>query len=189
MIPYMTLHGSIRLVMKNGQPDRRSVWTAKELETSLSRGLLFKQTTSTETRIKDPNVKGRNITLRALNGSVGTDNGEIVIDGSNPDELKDQQKRIALAAAEADDVAVDSDNKTITVLLRKPVNIAASGSIDVELRTMSMGSGAYLCQDNSDWRIHPHQRCREFILSPHRGQLLSRWSDHPRRAVDGGLGG
>ncbi|NMB12079.1 MAG: hypothetical protein GX977_07315, partial [Firmicutes bacterium] len=111
-----------------------SVWTTKELETSLSRGLLFKQTTSTETRIKDPNVKGRNITLRALNGSVGTDNGEIVIDGSNPDELKDEQKRIALAAAEADDVAVDNDIQTIRVLLRKSVNVAASGNIDVEAK-------------------------------------------------------
>ncbi len=76
-----------------------AVWTRKELETSISKGILFKQTTSTETRIKEPNVVGRNITLRALNGSVGTDEGEMVIDGSNPDELKDETKRLALAAA------------------------------------------------------------------------------------------
>jgi filamentous hemagglutinin family protein len=120
-----------------------SVWTRKELETSISGGILFKDTTSTETRIKEPNVIGRNITLRALNGSVGTDDGVVVIDGSNPDELKDEAKRLALAAAEPDDVAVDNDTNTITVLLRKSVNIAASGNIDVEAKNnVYLGSRA-----------------------------------------------
>jgi hypothetical protein len=109
-------------------------WTRDELTTALSGGILFKQTTSTETVYKEPNVKGRNITLKAPKGSVGADRGEVVIDGTNSNELKDQTKRTALVAAEPDDVAVNNDTKQITVLLRKPVNVAATGEVIVEAR-------------------------------------------------------
>ncbi len=111
-----------------------SVWTDNQLRNSISSSILFKQTTSTETRIKDPNVIGNNITLRALNGGVGTDDGAIVIDGSDPNALRDQDTRLALAAAEADDVAVDNERNEITVLQRKSVNVAASGEINVEAK-------------------------------------------------------
>ncbi|MEN6412388.1 MAG: hypothetical protein ABFC84_06420, partial [Veillonellales bacterium] len=111
-----------------------SAWTENELNYALSSGILFKQTTSTETRIKDPNVKGRNITLKALNGSIGKDSGSIVIDGTNPDALKNDDARIALAAAESDDVSVDNDTKQITILNRLPINISvtANGTITAE---------------------------------------------------------
>jgi hypothetical protein len=109
-------------------------WTRDELTMALSGGILFKQTTSTETVYREPNVKGRNVTLKAPKGSVGADRGEVVIDGSNPNELKDETKRTALAAAEQDDVAVDNDTKQITVLLRKPVNVAATGEVIVAAR-------------------------------------------------------
>ncbi len=107
-----------------------SAWTKEQLQYAVGGGILFKQTTSTETRIEDPNVKGRNVTLLARSGSVGTDNGEIVI--TSPEDLKNEDVRIALAAAETDDVAVDTETGTVTVLLRDSVDVAATGTIDVE---------------------------------------------------------
>ena len=105
-------------------------WTRTELEYAISESVLFKKTTSTETRIEEPNVKGHNVTLIARGGSVGSDRGEIVI--TNPDQLKDQDVRIALAAAESDDVAVDMETGVVTILLRDSVDVAATGEILVE---------------------------------------------------------
>lgn len=111
-----------------------SEWTRDELMNSLSRSILFKQTGSTETAIRQPNIVGHNVTLLSRQGSVGTDSGSIVIDGNDPDALKSEAARLALAAAEADDIGVDNLTNQITVLQRRAVNVAASGDLTVEAR-------------------------------------------------------
>ncbi|AZO95863.1 hypothetical protein [Halocella sp. SP3-1] len=105
-------------------------WTKGQLESSLSRGILFKQTTSTDTSIEEANIIGHNVTLLANSGSVGTDEGRLVIDG-NIGTLTETE-RLALAAAEADDVGVDNTNNLITVLKRESVDVDATGEIKVE---------------------------------------------------------
>ncbi|NLU41317.1 MAG: hypothetical protein GXX08_03845, partial [Firmicutes bacterium] len=109
-----------------------SSWTENELSLALSGGILFKQATSTATVIEDPNVIGHNITLRAPGGSIGTDDGYLEIDGNDPNALKNDDTRVALAAAEPDDVIVDPDTKIITVLRRQSIDIAATGAVDVQ---------------------------------------------------------
>ena len=103
-----------------------------QLRYSLS-GLGFKKTPSTETDIQQPNVIGHNITLRALAGSIGTDDGYLVIDGNDENALKDDENRLALAAAEWDDLSIDENNQ-ITVLKRKAVYIRATGEVTAVAR-------------------------------------------------------
>ncbi|MDX2182860.1 MAG: leukotoxin LktA family filamentous adhesin [Gemmatimonadaceae bacterium] len=107
-------------------------WEQNELRYALSGNIVFKKTTDTETSIEEPNVVGRNVTLRSLAGSVGSERTPVVIPGTQTG-LTDEQ-RIALAAAEADDVAVDTVSETVTVLRREDVDVAANGQLLVEGR-------------------------------------------------------
>lgn len=103
-------------------------WTDNELKTGLSRAILFKATSDTETRIEDPNVKGRNVTLIA-SGGVGKTSGSLTVDGTK--STLTEAERIALAAAEPDDVAGDPVSKQITVIQRDDVDVEATNSIKV----------------------------------------------------------
>ncbi|MGE3774179.1 MAG: hypothetical protein AB7I32_14740, partial [Gammaproteobacteria bacterium] len=107
-------------------------WTENELKYALGGNVVFKTTTDTETVIEEANVSGRHVSLRALAGSVGAERTPIEIAGTQTG-LTDAQ-RIALAAAEADDVAMDGVNETVTILRREDVDVAASGGILVEGR-------------------------------------------------------
>jgi filamentous hemagglutinin family protein len=108
-------------------------WEENELRYALGGNIVFKTTTDTETSIEDPNVVGRNVTLRALAGSVGAERGEVTIDAKTQTGLTDPQ-RIALAAAESDDVAIDTANELVRILQREDVDVFASGAITVDAR-------------------------------------------------------
>lgn len=108
-------------------------WEENELRYALGGNIVFKTTTDTETSIEEPNVVGRNVTLRALAGSVGAERGEVTIDAKAQTGLTDPQ-RIALAAAEADDVAIDTVNEVVRILQREDVDVFASGWIAIDAR-------------------------------------------------------
>ena len=79
------------------------VWTESELLNMIGAGLL-KAVSDTTTNVEDPNIVGASVTLVA-SGNVGSAAGQEDIDlTSDPFSLTDDQ-RVALAAAERDDVA------------------------------------------------------------------------------------
>jgi len=113
----------------------KSSWTERELALSISDGLL-KEVTNTNPVIKSANVQGRNVTL-VSGRAIGETQKDIVIP-ANADPscaagaacLTDAMK-VALASAERGDLVIT--DKSITVKSRKPLNFAASESLNVSV--------------------------------------------------------
>jgi len=104
-------------------------WSVAGLTTGLPAAILFKQTGSTEVEVREPNIIGRNVTIHGL--FVGKNANPIVIDGNDPTALRDETARLALLAAEAEDVGVDNETGLITVQQVRPLNVQASGTVRV----------------------------------------------------------
>lgn len=118
-----------------------SSWTDRELAISLSPGAL-KELTDTNPVIKDPNVKGVNVTLQA-GGGIGSNVSLAGIDANTlPQNLTPEQK-VALAAAERDDLAVVGN--IIQITQRKPVNVEAVGG----MLNASTAADAYLASEKT----------------------------------------
>lgn len=108
-----------------------SSWTANQLQYGINRAVYQKTTTDTETQIEQANIEGRNITLSARQGGVGSLKGEVQIDASRPNTQLTQAQREALGGAEADDVSVSPDGM-IRVIQRDDLDVAATGNISIE---------------------------------------------------------
>jgi filamentous hemagglutinin family protein len=112
-------------------------WTDNQVRYGVSAAIYNKSVSDTETRIEQPNVVGRHIVLNAAGaaGGVGRDEGQFTVSIAALATLDPDQRR-ALAAAEADDVAVDTVAKTATVLKRDDVDVSttADGSVTVNAR-------------------------------------------------------
>ncbi|MDY0056584.1 MAG: leukotoxin LktA family filamentous adhesin [Methyloversatilis sp.] len=122
-----------------GMSDGSHIWTDNQVRYGVSAAIYNKSTSDTETRIEQPNVVGRHIVLNAnsANGGVGRDEGQFTVSIASEDVARlTPEERRALAAAEADDVAIDAVAKTATVLERDDVDIAttAGGSVTVNAR-------------------------------------------------------
>lgn len=122
-----------------GMSDGSHVWTDNQVRYGVSAAIYNKSTSDTETRIEQPNVVGRHIVLNAssADGGVGRDEGQFTVSIASEDVARlTPEERRALAAAEADDVAIDAVAKTATVLKRDDVDIATTpgGSVTVNAR-------------------------------------------------------
>jgi hypothetical protein len=110
-----------------------SVWTDTQLKLSVGAGLL-KNVTDTVTTIKEPNAKGKNVTLLA-GTDIGSFNPSLEIDWealkalaaaknlSDADQAKLSASQAALAAAERGDATVVAGTSVISVLQPRPVNV------------------------------------------------------------------
>ena len=100
------------------------VWTEEELFYAIGAGLLM-PVSDTEVTVEEPNVVGADVTL-STSGSVGATVGSLVIPVTQAVNLTDEQ-RVALAAAERDDVSY----------LGSPVSatVSFSASPDTIIRT------------------------------------------------------
>ncbi|MDP3454658.1 leukotoxin LktA family filamentous adhesin, partial [Methyloversatilis sp.] len=120
-----------------GMSNGTHVWTDNQVRYGVSAAIYNKSVSDTETRIEQPNVVGRHIVLNAAGtaGGVGRDEGQFTVSIAALATLSPDERR-ALAAAEADDVAVDTVAKTATVLKRDDVDVAttANGSVTVNAR-------------------------------------------------------
>jgi hypothetical protein len=109
-----------------------SSWTAAQLALSVSAGLL-KQVTDTVTTIKEPNAKGKNVTLVADN-NIGSYDKPLTIDLSEI-KLEDltKEQKAALAAAEAGDTSIDGN--VITIVQPRAVNVTTGkGALTAEAK-------------------------------------------------------
>jgi len=112
-------------------------WTQAQLDNSISIGTL-KEVSDTETRIEDPNAKGRDIILTA-GGGIGHDDPPFTIDiaGRKWSDLSPAEK-VALMAAERDDITFLSDTK-VEITQREDVDVEALGTL-----TATANGNAYL---------------------------------------------
>lgn len=100
-----------------------SSWSEAQITNRIAAGI-FKDTSDTEVMIEDPNVVGRNVKLSARDG-IGADKATLVL-GSNPSVWSDDDK-LALIAAERQDVTLDYSSKTITIRGKDDVDVTAQG--------------------------------------------------------------
>ena len=99
-----------------------AVWTDQQLKTALSAGL-FRPVTDTEITIEQANIIGRNVALNVA-GSIGQSVGDfIIVRGTNPDTLTDEEKLALLTAEARDFVLTDSE---IRIRRQDDVDITAS---------------------------------------------------------------
>ncbi|MCK9231001.1 MAG: hypothetical protein M0P18_10020, partial [Syntrophales bacterium] len=134
------------------------VWTEEELLYSMSAGLL-NPVSDTQVDIEDPNVVGRNVTLIA-GGGVGTSAGRDIIDISSRPVTLTTDQRVALAAAERDDIVfLAGFPVTITVNFDETGTITRSGGswIDdgfaVGLHVQVEGSSRNATEDGQFYEI------------------------------------
>ena len=106
-------------------------WSDTDLAFGAPAGAM-KELTDTNPVLKDPNVSGRNITLKAGSG-IGTDAGEIRIAADADPLALSNEIKAALAAAERGDLRVDDDTGELVITPRKQVNVAsqATGTLTV----------------------------------------------------------
>jgi len=121
-------------------------WSSNEITNALPRSLFLKTVSDTETRIEAANISGRNLLIEVA-GGVGSERPDVVIlQGTKTSELSDTQ-RLALAAAEREDVGFASDKVTISQKEDLDVALLAGGKL-----TMS-ANGQVLLGSESDLNI------------------------------------
>ena len=102
-----------------------SCYTAEQLLVNYSPGML-KETTNTNYLLKDvPNVKGRNVILKAGNG-LGSETQLKGLDLNKALHLWTEEELLILGAAEAGDITIGEDGKA-TIKVVKPIYVEADG--------------------------------------------------------------
>ena len=98
------------------------IWNQTQLLYAFQDNIMNPKADATDTVVKDPNIKGRNITLKAENGGVGMDSIENVtvkLEGlyDNLEGLK------ALAGADAASITWDEVNKQFVISQKYPIGV------------------------------------------------------------------
>ena len=134
-------------------------WETGEVTNLVSAGI-FKDTADTEVLIENDNVIGKNITLNAL-GGIGAEKSARVISYLDPSSWDDAE-RLALVAADRNDVVIDYNNKTFTIRVKDDIDLSLQNSGEL---TAHAGSDIYIgseadirvkevvAQNNDDVRI------------------------------------
>ncbi len=146
---YVAGYRYVASATESDQIKRGATWSDAQLVLSVGAGLL-KNITDTVTTIKQPNAKGRNVTLLAST-AIGSFDAPETIDLTAGLAALTTAQKAALAAAERGDASLDDpDNPTKIFILRpRPVNVEVGvGALDA-LAT----SGYALIGSEQDLRI------------------------------------
>ncbi|MDX2287994.1 MAG: leukotoxin LktA family filamentous adhesin [Hyphomicrobiaceae bacterium] len=123
-------------------------WSETDLKASISKSLVSARGDTT-TVIEDANIEARNLTIDVKAGQIGTTIGEITIT-AKPTGLTDAE-RIALAAAERDDLTFSEDGVspvTLKVAQREDVDLKTTGTLDIRAN-----DHVFLGSEDSDLNI------------------------------------
>lgn len=104
----------------------REYWDKDQLLYAISDAIINPDSEATDTVVKDPNVKGNNITVNVKGGSAGlnSDNTTVI----QLDDLKtDIEALKQLASADASNVIWDEENGTATITEKLPIGIQSTG--------------------------------------------------------------
>ena len=109
-----------------------ATWSDAELKNPLPKSIFSKSSTSTQTRIEEPNVVGNRVVLRP-GGKIGKDDGAVSIPllksarlllGKTA-ELTDDEK-LVIMSAETDDMTLNRDTWTLTVVKKDTFNVLSN---------------------------------------------------------------
>jgi hypothetical protein len=109
-----------------------STWSDAELKNPLPKSIFSKSSTSTQTRIEEPNVVGNRVVLRP-GGKIGKDDGSVSIPllkttrlaQGKTSALTDDEKLIIMSA-ETDDMSLNRDTWTLTVVKKDTFNVLSN---------------------------------------------------------------
>jgi hypothetical protein len=109
-----------------------STWSDAELKNPLPKSIFSKSSTSTQTRIEEPNVVGNRVVLRP-GGKIGKDDGSVSIPllkatrlaQGKPADLTDDEKLIIMSA-ETDDMSLNKSTWTLTVVKKDTFNVLSN---------------------------------------------------------------
>ncbi|QHE87193.1 leukotoxin LktA family filamentous adhesin [Hydrogenophaga sp. BPS33] len=141
-------------------------WTDAELYSPLPSAVFSKSSTDTQTRIEEPNVVGNRVVLRS-GGQIGNDDGQVVISLKREDRIAQglapeltADERLAIMSAESDDMVLDRDNWTLTVVKKDTFNVL-SNRLNVESNGF-----VYLGADTTDTYTNGGTANVELIKAP-----------------------
>jgi uncharacterized Zn ribbon protein len=109
-----------------------STWSDAELKNPLPKSIFSKSSTSTQTRIEEPNVVGNRVVLKP-GGKIGKDDGSVTIPllkatrlaQGKTSALTDDEKLIIMSA-ETDDMSLNRDTWTLTVVKKDTFNVLSN---------------------------------------------------------------
>ncbi len=126
-------------------------WTEDQLTYRIDAASLDNKV-NTQYMVEDPNIKGKNVTVKA-GGSIGQDSGSETFNIGDFKNLSDD-KKLLIASAERDNIVFSEDGQTLTVLKREDfdihadkVNLNANGFIylgaeqDINVGGINAGAG------------------------------------------------
>jgi hypothetical protein len=127
-----------------------ATWSDAELKNPLPKSIFSKSSTSTQTRIEEPNVVGNRVVLRP-GGKIGRDDGSVTIPllkstrlaQGKTSALTDDEK-LVIMSAETDDMSLNRDTWTLTVVKKDTFNVLSN-----RLNVTSNGF-VYLGADTTD---------------------------------------
>ena len=109
-----------------------ATWSDTELKNPLPKAVFSKSSSSTQTRIEEPNVVGNRVVLLP-GGKIGKDDGSILIPLRQSDRIArgmsaelTEDERLAIMAAESTDMTLDRTNWTLTVLKKDTFDVLSN---------------------------------------------------------------
>jgi len=162
-----------------------STWSDAELKNPLPKSIFSKSSTSTQTRIEEPNVVGNRVVLRP-GGKIGKDDGSVTIPllkatrlaQGKTSALTDDEKLIIMSA-ETDDMSLNRDTWTLTVVKKDTFNVLSN-----RLNVTSNGF-VYLGADTTD--AYPNGGTANLERVTGTGEIRIKVADSILNAADPGV--
>lgn len=118
----------------------KGYWNKDQLLYAISDAIINPESDSTNTDVKDPNIKGNKITIKVNGGSAGLNSENTTV--INIDELAtDIDALKQLASADASNVIWDEEARTATITEKLPIGIQSTGNGGI---TVITDGNAYL---------------------------------------------
>lgn len=108
----------------------KEYWNKEQLLYAISDNILNPDSSTTDKVVKDPNLKGNNITVVVHGGSAGLNSDKTTVIGVS--DLTDVANLQALANASASNVTWDAAKEEFTITDKLPLGIQSSGAIHIE---------------------------------------------------------
>lgn len=108
----------------------KEYWNKEQLLYAISDNILNPDISETDKVVKDPNLKGNNITVVVHGGSAGLNSDTTKVIGVS--DLTDVANLQALANASASNVTWDAAKEEFTITDKLPLGIQSSGAIHIE---------------------------------------------------------
>lgn len=162
-----------------------STWSDAELKNPLPKSIFSKSSTSTQTRIEEPNVVGNRVVLKP-GGKIGKDDGSVTIPLLKATRLAQgktaaltDDEKLVIMSAETDDMSLNRDTWTLTVVKKDTFNVLSN-----RLNVTSNGF-VYLGADTTDTYPNGGTANLERVIGT--GEIRIKVSDSILNVADAGV--